>query len=75
VITHMTAHFKGGPLADQSKYRTCDKAHNHSIAVKDLLPIYTAGGHYEIDGDALSVEAFGELLVDVVYHWVTWADV
>jgi len=73
-MTHMTAHFRGGPWADKNVYKTCDKPHDHAIVVEDVLPLHRIGGHYEKDGDVLSTEVFGELLVDVVYHWVAWVD-
>jgi hypothetical protein len=70
----MTAHFKGGPLDDQSKYMACEKDHGHSIQITEVLPFYEHLGHYEVDGDVVTCEVFGELLIDVVYTWAPWAD-
>jgi hypothetical protein len=74
VIAHMTAHFRGGPWHEHSKYMACEKDHGHTIQVQEILPLYDHLGHYEVDGDPVSCEAFGELLVDVVYTWSPWAD-
>jgi len=73
-MAHMTAHFRGGPWAGASKYLACEKRHDHRIQVQDVLPIYELDGHYEVDGDVLTTEAFGELLVDVVYEWTPWQE-
>ncbi len=71
----MTAHFRGGPWHEQSKYRSCEKTHGHVIQVTEVLALHDFHGHYAvIEGDPVSCEAFGELLVDVTYEWCPWFD-
>lgn len=72
MIAHMTAHFRGGPWDDKSKYQCCEKPHDHEITVEDVLPVYSLCGHYELVDDPIAAECFDELLVDVVYQWVDW---
>ncbi len=73
-MAHMTAHFRGGPWDGKSKYQFCEKDHGHTIQIAETLPLVYRNGHYELDGDAVSCEAFGELLVDAIYHWCPWTE-
>ena len=68
----MTAHFYGGPWNGKSRYQACEKPHSHTIAVEEVLALVSEQGHYEVDGDPVSTDLFGELLVDVIYVWAPW---